>query len=87
MITKNNSRLSDTEIQKYNMQYHNLKIIRNNSFHDRYFIIDNTVVYHSGSSINHAGEKTFSINRLDDEMVKESLINNINDIIKNTSNL
>ena len=34
LITKNSDRLSDIEINKYNKQYNNLKVIRDNSFHD-----------------------------------------------------
>ncbi|MBQ8472351.1 MAG: hypothetical protein IJ501_02480 [Bacilli bacterium] len=63
LITKNSDRLSDIEITKYNCQYNNLKVIRDNSFHDRYFILDRKTIYHSGTSINNAGNKTFSINR------------------------
>ena len=46
---------------KYNKQYHNLKILYTNTFHDRYFILDNNQVYHCGTSINRIGYKTFSI--------------------------
>jgi len=82
LITKNSNRLSDLEIEKYNKEYHNLKVIRNNSFHDRYFIIDRKNIYHSGTSINNAGSKIFSINKLEDEMIKETLIENVLKIIK-----
>ena len=77
LIVKTNSRLSTLDIDKYNNQYHNLKIIYNNNYHDRYFIIDKSIIYHCGTSINYAGSKTFSINILEDEFVRESLINNI----------
>jgi len=77
LITKNSNRLSDIEIDKYNDQYHNLKAIRDNSFHDRYFILDRKTIYHSGTSINNAGSKTFSINKLEDNFVIENLIKNI----------
>ena len=30
--------LSDIDVEKYNEQYHNLKVIYNNSFHDRFFL-------------------------------------------------
>ncbi len=46
---------------KYSKQYSNLKVTYNNSFHDRYFILDQITVYHCGTSINYAGSKTFSI--------------------------
>ena len=81
LIVKNNSKLSKLDIDKYNKQYHNLKIIYNDNYHDRYFIIDRNIIYHCGTSINHAGSKTFSINILEDEFVKVSLINNILKII------
>ncbi len=82
IITKNNDRLSNIEIEKYNEQYHNLTVIRNNDFHDRYFIIDNKKIYQSGTSINNAGDKTFSINLLEDKFVKETILNEVNRICK-----
>ena len=55
-----------------------MKVIYDNTFHDRYIIIDKNKIYHCGASINYAGSKTFSINILEDEIVKKSLINYIN---------
>ena len=81
LITRNSDRLNNEEILKYNNQYHNLIVIRDNSFHDRYFIIDRKMIYHNGASINAAGEKTFCITRLEDSIVINNLIKNIDDII------
>ena len=61
LITKVNSKLSNLDIDKYNSEYHNLKVIYNDNFHDRYIVIDNNTIYHLGTSINHAGNKIFSI--------------------------
>ena len=36
--------------------------------------------YHCGSSLNHAGSKTFSINQLEDEMVQKLLMNKIGEL-------
>lgn len=80
IITKKNNLLSEEDIETYNKQYKNLKVIYNNTYHDRYFIIDNKTVYHCGTSINRIGYKTFSINLLDDKEVITALINNINRI-------
>ena len=55
-----------------------MQVFYSNTFHDRYFIIDENIVYHCGSSLNHAGSKTFSINRLEDKMIQELLMNNVN---------
>ena len=81
IITKSNNLLTLQDITKYNKQYHNLKVIYNNTFHDRYFIIDNGIIYHCGASINRIGYKTFSINLINDEDVYNSLINKVNKII------
>ncbi len=81
IITKKNNLLSKESIEKYNEQYSNLKVIYDNTFHDRYFIIDNQKVYHCGTSINRIGYKTFSINLIDDKEVTKPLINRIKKLI------
>ena len=81
IITKNNNLLTKQDIFKYNKQYNNLKIIYDNSFHDRYFILDKVQVYHCGTSINRIGYKTFSINFIGDEEVCKLLIGRVNKII------
>ena len=81
LVTKNSNRLSNIEIDKYNSHYHNLKVIRDNSFHDRYFIIDRKMIYHSGTSINNAGSKIFMITKLEDEFVINTILSNVLNII------
>ena len=81
IITRRNNLLTEQDITKYNKQYHNLKVIYDNTFHDRYFLIDKKQVYHCGTSINRIGYKTFSINLISDEEVCNSLISKINKII------
>jgi hypothetical protein len=83
IITKENNLLTKQDITKYNKQYHNLKVIFNNSFHDRYFLIDEKDVYHCGTSINRIGYKTFSINIIEDKEISSVLINKVNIIINN----
>ena len=82
IICKSNGLLKQLDINKYQKQYKNLKVVYNNDFHDRYIILDQKEIYHCGSSLNYAGSKTFSINKLDDEIVKNSLIKYILAIIK-----
>ncbi len=83
LITKKNNKLSHTDVIKYNEQYHNLTIYYNDTFHDRYFILDRSKIYQSGTSINYAGTRTFSINILSDVAISKALINNLDEIIKN----
>lgn len=82
VITSDKTKLTDTEIAKFNKQYPKLEVIYNNTFHDRYFIIDRRDVFHIGTSLNHIGEKLFSMNKLEDEFVKESLIHYVLEILK-----
>ena len=77
IITKPNNLLTTQDIAKYNRQYNNLTVKYDNTFHDRYFILDDSVVYHCGASINRIGYKTFSITKINDYEVCKSLINKI----------
>lgn len=81
VITKQNGLLTNIDIKKYNNQYNNLTIKYSDTFHDRYFIIDNNEIYHCGASINHAGARTFSINILEDKEVCDALKNKVDKII------
>lgn len=77
LITSIKSRLNKTDIYKYNKQYNNLSITYDNSFHDRYFILDGKTVYHCGTSLNYIGLKTFSINKIEDEIVINLILKSI----------
>ena len=81
IITKSNNLLTKQDIKIYNNQYNNLKIIFNNDFHDRYFILDKSILYHCGTSINRIGYKTFSINLISDKEICYLMINKVNKII------
>ena len=81
IITKANNLLTKQDIKIYNNQYNNLKIIFNNDFHDRYFILDKSILYHCGTSINRIGYKTFSINLISDKEISHLMINKVNKII------
>ena len=82
IITKHNNLLTKQDIMKYNKQYNNLKVVYDNTFHDRYFVLDNKIVYHCGASINRIGYKTFSVTLINDEEICQTLINKVYKIIK-----
>ena len=77
IVTKPNNLLTTQDITRYNGQYNNLTVKYDNTFHDRYFILDDSVVYHCGASINRIGYKTFSITKINDDEVCKALINKI----------
>ena len=80
IITKPNNLLTRQDVIKYNKQYHNLVVYYDNTFHDRYFILDNKEIYHCGASINRIGYKTFSITLMRDSEVSGLLINKVSKI-------
>ena len=82
IITKKNNLLTKQDLLKYNKQYHNLRVFYSDKFHDRYFIIDNEIVYHCGTSINRIGYRTFSINLVSDADVANMLIDKVECLIK-----
>lgn len=81
IITKKKNLLNKTDIEKYNCQYDNLRVIYDNTFHDRYFILDDKIIYHCGTSINRIGYKTFSITLINDDIIKNELIKKVNVLI------
>ncbi len=81
IITKSSNYITNQDVLKYNEQYHNLKVIYDNTFHDRYFILDDKIIYHCGASINRIGYKTFSITLINDDDVCNMLIGKVNKII------
>ena len=84
IICSNKSKLTETEILEFNKSYNKLSIIRNDSFHDRFFIIDNKEYYHIGTSINYAGNKVNMVDRIEDIYIKEAIQKEIEKIDKNS---
>ena len=68
--------------KKYLKQYNNIKFINNDSYHDRFIIIDRKIVFHSGASFKDLGKKCFAINEIENKIENDKLIK---DVIKNCS--
>ena len=77
IVTKKFNLLKDIDIKKYNKQYHNLKVIYSDKFHDRFIILDKKVLYHSGASYKDLGNKCFAITKMEDKEYLEIIIKNI----------
>ena len=77
IVTKKFNLLKDIDIKKYNKQYHNLKVIYSDKFHDRFIILDKKVLYHSGASYKDLGNKCFAITKIEDKWYLETIIKNI----------
>ena len=65
----NTSKINDIDINTFNKQYNNLKIINTLKAHDRYIIIDKIKLYHLGASIKDLGKKIFSISESNSSLI------------------
>jgi len=66
ILTSQNCNLNKLDISKFNKQYPSLKISYTNKFHDRFIVIDNNELYHSGASLKDLGKKCFAISKIED---------------------
>ena len=68
------SNIDSTLKKKYESQYKNVTFINNNTFHDRFIIIDKKELYNSGASFKDLGKKCFSLNKIEDKEYLRNII-------------
>ena len=74
IISKN---INDELKKKYLSQYQNINFIHNETFHDRFIIIDKQSLYHCGSSFKDLGKKCFAINKMENINILNNLLKEI----------
>ncbi len=72
-VTIISSNMNNELVNKYQRQYNNLTIINNDSFHDKFIIIDKEIGYHLGSSIKDIGKKISYIDTIDRKWINNIL--------------
>jgi len=81
LVSKN---IDETLKKKYERQYSNVTFINNNSFHDRFIILDRNKLYLCGASFKDLGKKCFAINEFNDKEYLNRLLNTLDiEIIQN----
>ena len=73
--------INDDLKNKYLKQYDNVTFIGNNSYHDRFIIVDRQRVFHSGASFKDLGKKCFAINEIENKKEIEKILENIINIM------
>ena len=71
------AKLTRGDINDFNEQYGSLEVIINDSFHDRFIILDSSILYHLGASLNYIGKKVFAITKLEDDKILSSIKNKL----------
>ncbi len=71
------NKYNNMDYEKYKKQYHNIKLLTTNNFHDRFIILDRDILYHCGASIKDLGKKCFAISLLQEKSIKNTLLKEI----------
>jgi len=74
ICTHYKTKLSDIDINNFNMQYPFLEVKYVKAFHDRFLIIDDKEAYHIGASFKDAGKKCFGINFIEDNDILDEIL-------------
>lgn len=69
------SKLTGTDIVAFNKQYGGFSTVSTTKVHDRYVIIDKTILYHIGASLKDLGKKIFSISESNPNYISTLLEN------------
>ncbi len=78
IIVSSKTKLTQGDVDAFVLQYGALTVKSDDSFHDRFVVIDGKSLYHLGTSLNYVGRKTFAISELTDERLVKSVIDRIN---------
>lgn len=73
IYTAPNTRLTAQDIQNFNTQYPTLTVNYTTRMHDRFMIIDNSILYHIGASLKDLGKKCFAFDVFDASFIPDIL--------------
>ncbi len=70
IYTKNISKQLALDLKKFNSQYEPIAIKKIKNIHDRFLIIDNSIIYHFGASLKDLGKKLFAFSKFDNNVIE-----------------
>ena len=73
IYTLPNTRLTAQDVRSFNAQYPTLTVKHTTSMHDRFLIIDNSILYHLGASFKDLGRKCFAFELFDAGFITDIL--------------
>ena len=73
IYTLPNTRLTAQDVRSFNAQYPTLTVRHTTSMHDRFLIIDNSILYHLGASLKDLGRKCFAFELFDAGFISDIL--------------
>ena len=76
-VTLITNKYNNVDYEKFKEQYDNVTLVVNNSFHDRFIILDKKILYHSGASFKDLGKKCFAITKIESKEFLDSLLDKL----------
>ena len=76
-VTLVTNKYNNIDYEKYKEQYDNVILVVNNSFHDRFIILDKKFLYHFGASFKDLGKKCFAITKIESKELLDSLLDKL----------
>ena len=73
IVTSHNTNLSKIDLEIFTEKYGDVFIKRDESYHDRYLIIDGELFYHIGGSVNYLGKRVSQITLIKDKDIINTL--------------
>lgn len=68
------SKIKHEDIDLFMKQYGEICIKKNDSIHDRFLILDNTICYSLGTSLNYMGKRLFTLIKVESKYIVDSLL-------------
>ncbi len=84
IIISKRASLNEVDINRFTSQYGQLEILFDDSFHDRFLIIDREEFYSLGTSLNYLGNKIFGVNKIEEQRMTDLLMDIVNKDIEET---
>lgn len=73
------AKLLDYDVEQFKKQYGNIQVWYRETFHDRFLILDDCECYILGTSLNYIGNKTFGVNKVEDEIVIKGILKGLDE--------
>lgn len=74
IYTVKRTKLTEKDVENFNIQYPDLQVKYTGVFHDRFLILDDNKAYHIGASLKDAGKKCFAISLLEDNAIIKDIL-------------
>ena len=83
LVVSSYAKIKNEEIEEFKNEYgREVELLLDNSFHDRFIIVDEYSCYHIGTSLNYMGNGTFAVIKCEDELQIRQLIERVNSLKK-----